>query len=140
MPQYSSKQYGWNDISVNILGRTVKGLVSIEYGIKAEKKYVYGKGSNPLSIQSGNKEYSGEIELLQSEFEGVLGAVKAVDKDFDLTDIAFDIVWSFAVNTKIQTRIIKGVEIEDYSNSMKQGDVSMPVKLKFKCLGVQEVA
>jgi hypothetical protein len=136
----NSKQYEWNDISVNILGRNVKGLLGLEYNIKTEKKPLYGRGNKPLSIQSGNKSYDGQITLLKSEFDAMLDAVKAVDRNNDLTDISFDIVWCFARGTTIHTSIILGVEIEDYGNAMKQGDSMMEIKLKFKALDVQEKA
>ena len=136
----NSRQYEWNDISVNILGRNVKGLLGVEYAVKTDKKYVYGRGNKPLSLQSGNKSVDGQITLLKSEFDALIDAVKAVDRNNDLTDISFDIVWCFAHGTAIRTVIILGVEIEDYSNAMKQGDAMMEIKLKFKALDVQEKA
>jgi hypothetical protein len=138
--QYSSKQYEWNDISVNVLGRTIKGLRAIKYTIKQDKKVIYGRGNKPLAIQSGNKSFEGEVEMLQSEVDGLVAVAKSKNPNAHLTDINFDIVWSFANGNDIQTRVIEGVEVTEYDNSIKQGDIEMPVVLKFIALDVLEVA
>ena len=65
MPAFSTKQYAFADIRVVLLGRDVVGLQGISYSVKVDKEAVYGRGSDPLSIQSGNKEYKGTIMLLQ---------------------------------------------------------------------------
>lgn len=140
MPTFNSKEYGFSNVAVNILGRTVRGLLGVKYSIKTDKSFLHGRGSAPLSIQSGNKTYEGELQLTQSEIEAMVLVVKAVDPANDLTDIAFDIVVSYGEGTRVVTDIVLGAEISEYEKGMKQGDKNMEVSLKFMALGINEGA
>lgn len=138
MPTFNSKEYSYSNVSVNILGRTVRGLLGVKYAIKADKSYLHGRGANPLSIQSGNKTYEGEIILTQSEVEAMVLATKAADPTNDLTDVAFDIVVSYGEGTRVTTDVILGAEISEYEKGMKQGDKHMEVSLKFMAIGINQ--
>ena len=66
---FDSREYEWADLTFVLGGKDITGFRAIKYGEKQDKDLVYGKGNKPLKIQKGNKSYSGEITLLQSEFE-----------------------------------------------------------------------
>lgn len=132
----SSKQFSWNDISVVILGKTIVGLLEIEYKLKQEKEYAYGRGSDPHSIQSGNKSVKGKFVMLQSDFDEFEATVKAVDPTLDITDVAFDAVWSFEKSDKVLTEIIQGIELEIKKRTFKQGDKFGKIELPFMALKV----
>lgn len=60
---FNSKEYEWSDVTV-ILGRKpLTGIKGISYTVEKEKELLYGKGNEPISIQSGNKSYSGSLKL-----------------------------------------------------------------------------
>lgn len=136
---FNSNQYAWSDIKVIILGREVTGIQGVEYTPSTEKEYVYGRGSNPLGIQSGNKAVKGSIKLLQSEVTALSAAVKAANPLYNLTDVSFDLIVSYGDDT-VTTDIINGVEITDYTKGMSQNDKYMEIELPFMALSVTEGA
>lgn len=137
MPTFSTKQYAWSDVNVMLLGRQVTGIQGLSYKVSQEKEYVYGRGNEPLSIQSGNKSVEGSITLLQSEVIALTKAVKASNPTHNLTDISFDIVVAYGDDT-VTTDIVMGVEFTEYEKSLDQGDANMEIELSFMALYVQE--
>ena len=65
----NTREYEWSDVTVVMAGRNVTGLRGVKYSFKQEKELIYAKGNKPHAIQRGNKDFSGEITLLQSEYE-----------------------------------------------------------------------
>ena len=132
------KIFSWKDINVVILGRTVTGIQNVEYKISQEKEEVMGRGNQPLGIVSGSKKYTGKITLLQYELESLVAAAKLVNPNYNVTDIAFDIVVSYGEGDIAKTDIIQSCEITEYQKGMSTSDKNMVVELPFLALGVQE--
>ena len=130
--------YSWKDISVVILGRTIKGIQNVEYKRATEKDSVYGAGSNPVAIVSGLKSYMGKITLLQYELDAMVAAVKAANPEADLTDVAFDIVVSYESGGIATTDIVQSCELTEYQKGMSTTDKFMSIELPFLALGLQE--
>ena len=137
---FNTKQYAWSDVRVVLLGRELTGIQGISYGVDRDKEAVYGRGSDPLSIQSGNKSYEGKITLLQSELEALEAAVQAVNPAYDLTDVAFDIVVSYGNGATSTTDIVLSAEISKYEKGLEQEDKFMKVDLDFMALGIKRNA
>jgi len=137
---FNTKQYAWSDVRVVLLGRELTGIQGISYGVDRDKEAVYGRGSDPLSIQSGNKSYEGKITLLQSELEALEAAVQAVNPLYDLTDVAFDIVVSYGNGANSTTDIVLSAEISKYEKGLEQEDKFMKVDLDFMALGIKRNA
>ena len=87
---FNSKEYEWADIDVVMGGRSVTGIRGIKYDTKKEKEQIYAKGNKPHAIQSGNYEHSGEITLLQSEYNALRQAAKG-----DILNVSLDIVVAY---------------------------------------------
>lgn len=137
---FTTNQFAWSDVRVVLLGRELVGIQGIKYKVSQEKEPVYGRGIEPLSIQSGNKSYEGSITLLQSELEALEAAVKAVNPSYDLTSVSFDIPVSYGNGTTSVTDIVLGVEINEYEKGMEQSDKQMKIELPFVALGVKRNA
>lgn len=133
-----AKEFSWQSVRVNILGRTILGIKGVSYNRKTEKTALYGRGAKPLALQSGNKQFEGAITLLQSEVNAMVDAVKAANALQDLTDVAFDIVVSYGEGNTAKTDVLIGCEIEEYEKGMEQNDPNMEIELKFKYLDLQE--
>ena len=136
-----TKQYSWSNVQVSYLGNIITGIRGVKYKTSHEKEAVYGRGSSPHSIQSGNKTYEGELKLLQSEIAALNEAAKTAGYA-DLTDFAFDIAIAFvpkqmSETAKIQNKRIVGVEITEFEEGMEQGDKYMEVTLPFVALKIQ---
>jgi hypothetical protein len=129
----------WKDVSIVILGRTIEGVVKVEYDRKTNKEMVFGRGDKPLAIVSGNKEFSGTVTLLQSELQAMVAAVNAVDPTRDLTDVSFDIVVDYDNSNGVATTdLLVGCEITEYQKSLSQGDTHMKIDLPFMFLDLRE--
>lgn len=134
---FQSKQYAWSDVRVVLLGRELVGIQGIKYKSAQEKEFVYGRGNEPLSIQSGNKAYDGTLTILQSELEALDAAVQAVNPNYDLTAVSFDIVVSYGDGTNSTTDIVQSVEITEYEKGLEQADKNMKIELPFMALGIK---
>lgn len=133
----NTREYEWADITVIVAGRNVTGFRALKFGAKQEKEALHAKGNKPHSIQRGNKSYSGEIALLQSEYEALRLAAGG-----DVLDIRFDIVVSYGNPTKGElstTKILQGVEITENEEDWKQGDKFTEKRLPFIYLNQKDV-
>ena len=134
----NTRQYEWSDISIVILGKTISGIVAVEYGTDRKKDYVYGRGNSPLSIQRGQKKHEGELTLLQSEYDELSLLARAVNPKYDITDISFDIAISYGVGAQVVRDIIVSAEFTEAKKGMKSEDTYMEIKLPFMALDVRE--
>lgn len=127
MPDFSTKQYEWNDISVAYGGRVSDGVTAVEYSKKKSKEFLYGRGNKPWGIQSGNYEYEGKIEIWQSELiamERDAPGNEILDLDFDIT-----VAYTPQDNGPSVIKTLKGVQITEHTEGMSQGDSHMKVEL-----------
>lgn len=125
----NSREYEWSDVSVVMAGRQVTGLRGVQYTKKQEKELIYAKGNKPHGIQRGNIDYSGEITLLQSEYE----AIKAASGG-DVLNAQFDMVVSTGNPSRgdvITTDILVNVEITEDNTKWDQNDKFQEKKLPF---------
>ena len=116
----NTREYEWSDVSVTMAGRNITGLRGVKYSSKQEKELLYAKGNKPHTIQRGNKNYSGEITLLQSEYEALKAAAKG-----DVLDITFDMVVAVGNPSKgdvITTEILVNCEITEDNTNWTQND------------------
>lgn len=125
----NTREYEWSDVTVVLAGRNVTGLRGVKYGSKQEKELLYAKGNKPQGIQRGNVDYSGEITLLQSEYEALKVAAGG-----DVLNVSFDIVVCTGNPSEGQatvTDILVGVEITEDNTEWKQNDKFQEKTLPF---------
>lgn len=136
---FNSDQYAWKDLSVVYLGRTITGVQGLKYKKKVEKEYVYGSGNKPRGIQTGNVSVDGTLMLLQSELELLQTAIKAIDVDSDITDIALDIVATYGEGNLAKTDMVVGVNFTEFEKGMNQEDKFMKISLPFVAMDVRTI-
>lgn len=125
----NTHEYEWSDVNVVVAGRVVTGLRGIKYGSKQEKELMYAKGNKPHGIQKGNIDYSGQLTVLQSEYEALKKAGKG-----SVLNISFDIIVAYGNPTNgdaITTDALIGVEITEDNTEWKQGDKFQEKALPF---------
>lgn len=136
----NSKEYEWADVTAVVAGRDITGLRAIKYSPKQDKEAFYGKGNKPISIQSGNKSYEGSITVSQSELTAL--KIAARNQGYgSVFDLSFNIVFMYGNPLKgdaIQTTILKGCEITECEQALKQGDKFMEIELPFIALDAKE--
>lgn len=127
MADFNSKQYEWADVTVAYGGRTINGILGVEYTAKKDKELLYGRGNKPWGIQSGNFSYEGKLELWQSEviaMEGDAPKGEILNLEFDIT-----IAYAPEGSEKIVTKTLKGAQVTEHKEGMSQGDKMMKVEL-----------
>lgn len=134
-----AKQYGWKDVSVVVLGRTIEGITDVKVMRKTTKERQYGRGSQAQYILSGNEEVSGSLTLLQDELDAVNAAVKQVATRLDISKVSFDIVINYENDLgQATTDVVRGAQVEQYEKALSQGDTHMQIELPFIAVGFDE--
>lgn len=126
---FNSREYEWSDVSVVLAGRLVTGIKGIKYNIKQEKEHLYAKGNKPHSIQHGNINYVGDINLVQSEYLALCKACKG-----NILNASVDIVVSYGNPSQgdaITTDVLIGCEFTEDNTEWKQGDKSLEKAIPF---------
>lgn len=130
IPFFDSKDCEWADMTVMIAGATITKIRGIKYKASQEKKLLYAAGTEPISIQSGNRSYEGEIKVLKGALDDMNRAALAAGGD-DILDMQFDIVITYkAKGTRaLQTDTLVSVEVSNFEKGWDQGAQSMEVSL-----------
>lgn len=134
MPKFNSREYEWSDVSVVVAGRMLTGIRGVSYTSSQEKEPLYAKGNTPHAIQRGNKAYSGNIKLLQSELEALELAAGG-----DALDVSFNIVVAYGNPSQgdvVTTDLLKNCEITEIPKNINQNDKFMEIELPIVMLGV----
>ena len=108
-------------------GRMITRLRSVRYKRTKEKELVYGTGNEPVSIQSGNVAYEGEVGMLRSEYETL-----AASGGGSVLDLQTDIVVSYGnPPDAMVTDKLLACQFTEEENSMSQGDKNEEITLPF---------
>ena len=126
----NGREYSWENINVVLPGKNqpVDGIKAIEYTVERDHAEVYGRGSEPVAISSGQKKFSGSMELLQSEVEALQ---ETLPPGKDLTDLApFTVVLSYDPDDggTVKTDRLEYVRIKSINKGGKSGDKELPSK------------
>lgn len=131
----NTEEYAWSDIKVMMLGKIIPGLRSVKYGTKQEKEAIYGTGNKPVAMGRGNKSYTCEVKLLQSELEAIIASGGG-----DPTNIPpFDIVIAYVPvsGLPMKTDVIKHCEFTDVEKASNQGDKFHEITMPVACLDIK---
>lgn len=124
---FDSREYEWNDVRVSIGGRLITRIRMVRYKRSKEKELVYGAGNEPVSIQSGNVSYEGEVSMLRSEYE----TLAAAGGD-SVLDMQVDIVVSYGnPPDPMVTDKLLGCQFTEEENLIGQGDKNEEITLPF---------
>lgn len=135
--EFNSAEYAWKDLEVTILGRVLVRILEIKYKISQEKKHIYGRGTNPVGVQRGNKKPTGEITIGQSELESLHKKIRETVPGGTLNDVDLDINVAYLSTEGIVRDRVVGCSFTDFEKGMKQGDTDMQVKIPFLFLGLE---
>jgi hypothetical protein len=132
---FNSREYEWADITLILGGRDVTGIQAVKYAEKVEREPIYAKGRDAHSIQTGNSAVTGEITMLQSEYEALVVSGKG-----SVMSLALDALVAFGNplngDAIIKDRIV-GIRFTESAKDIKQGDKFMAITLPFVALRIQ---
>lgn len=127
---FNSEEYGFKDIQVVVLGRTIIALRGIRYKIMQEKANVHGAGRKPVARTRGNINYEGEVKILMSELRALLlsqgnpsQGVIAI-KPFDIT-----VAYAPEVGDAVTADVLRYVEFTECEINVNQADQHIEVTL-----------
>ena len=135
MAQFSSEQYAWSDVTIQVGDRVLTGVQSVGYKRSQEKGFVYGKGDKPLSIQRGNYSFEGSIKVLQDELETLINTAPGKDL-MRLRNLTISVGYEKDGGTSVVDNLV-GVEFTEVEKSIEQGKQFMEVELPILFLDVK---
>lgn len=131
----NSREYEWNDISLNIGGRNIIGFRGISCNDEQEQEVLYAKGNHGHSVQRGNVAISGTVTLLQSE----VMALRATNGGSLKNIRNATIVWTYGNPSEgipVRTKTITGVSISADNESWSQNDKYQEIEIPYVALKV----
>lgn len=126
---FNSREYEHADLTLIVMGMDVIGLRASKYKEKIERELLYGKGRYPISIQSGNIAYEGEVTMLQSDYLKLRAAGGG-----SILSLSGDILSSYGNPTMGDAMITdrqEGCRFNEAEMSVKQGDKFMEVTMPY---------
>lgn len=125
-----TKECEWSDLEVFINGVRITKVQSAKYKSAKEKEPLYAAGSDPISIQSGNRVYTGSLRLLKEAVDSLNTAARAAGGK-DLLDIECVVVVNYKAKGArvVQTDTLNGVQFTEYEKGMEQNAKSMPIEM-----------
>lgn len=137
---FNSQEAAWSDVSISLFGAKCSGARGIAYEKKADKEHIFGAGDEPLTIGSGNKEYSGTLTLLKNNYDKLNEAAMSAGYD-DITSVPAQLVfitvsYKSGYNRPKITKVLNGVSFTTSEEGLKQGDKFMEIQLPFLFLGI----
>jgi hypothetical protein len=132
---FNSREYEWADLTLILGGRDVTGIRAVKYAEKIEREALYAKGRDAHSIQSGNSAITGEITMLQSEYEALVVSGKG-----SVMSLSLDAMVAYGNPLNLDAILIDrivGLRFTEISKELKQGDKFMEITLPFVALRVQ---
>ncbi len=130
IPFFDSKDCEWADMTVMFAGSPLTKVRGVKYKAAKEKQLLHSAGDEPISIQSGNRTYEGEIKVLKGAIDDMNRAAITAGGD-DILDMQFDIVITYKPKgtRPLQTDTLVGVEVKDFQKGWDQGAKNMDVTL-----------
>jgi hypothetical protein len=129
---FNTKEQEWSDVGIRIDGAELIKCTGIEYSCKQKQEHLYAAGNKPIGIQSGNREYSGTLTILNSCLDELNTAAIAAGAP-DILGVSFDIVVSYAAATARDEviEVLMGCRVSEAPKNWKQGDMHAECKLPF---------
>lgn len=128
-PLVNGVRHSWSSIRINMLGRTITGVASINYDDTQNMENQYGAGNMVSHRGVGNYEAVANIELYQFEVVGI----QAASLGKRIQQIApFDITVTYLEegSDQLVVDVIRNVQFKKNSRSLNQGDMMSKVPLE----------
>ncbi len=125
---FNSEEYGFNDITLVMLGRPVLTVRRVRYKVTQAKDNIYGRGKLPIARGRGQVSFEGDIAILHSDLRALLTSVGGGDNLLSIKP--FDIIVNYGPLVGLQsTDILKYCEFTEQEIDVKEGDMFTEVPL-----------
>lgn len=130
------KEAEWADMKVAFDGKTITGIRGIFYKKMPDDEPLHCAGRDPVSIQSGNNTYEGNVKILKNELDALNAAARALGFDdiCDVSGLVITIVYLPRGARTLKTDILTGVKLGELPYGWEQGAKYMEHDVPFKFL------
>lgn len=130
---YLGKLTGWNQTTMNLLGRDVVGIEEFEYSDTTKKENAYGAGGMPVGWTEGNYEAKFSLSLYVEEEQAIQRALPPGKRLQDIEP--FDAVSQYAHPETgiIITDIIHNAQFTGRTKTAKNNEGKMIHKHEMLC-------
>ena len=122
---------GWNNITVNILGRDLEGINKVTYEDTQAKENVYGAGAMPIGRSRGNYEPTASIGLLKEEVDALKRSLPRGKRIQDIQP--FDMIVKYEVDGLVMVDIVRNCEFKNNGVDVSQSDGSISTDFELIC-------
>lgn len=135
MPDFKDyDECSWKEMEIGISGAKVTKIRGVRYSVESDDEPLHAQGDEPISIQSGNKKYTGSFKFLKGALDDLQVAAKAAGAK-DITGIKFAITVAYLADTasgrKLMTDVLSGCKISKWEKAWEQGakymDIDVPI-------------
>ncbi|MCU7615662.1 hypothetical protein NZ698_00510 [Chryseobacterium sp. PBS4-4] len=139
----TSSECAWSHFEVKFLNRVIKGLRGFESKKTKEAEHLYGAGSEPIDITTGNNKYEGNIKVLGFEGDAMNKAAQDAGYD-DLTEVPHELIvitisYKRRLTDKIKTIVTTGVQFTEDGFSMEQNAKMREITLPYIAMSRQMI-
>lgn len=127
---------GWNNITVNMLGRDLAGITSISYSDSVTKENAYGAGKYPVGRTEGNYETEASITLLKEEVDALQQSLAPGMRLSDIPAFDVEVVYETKTGVVLKDRI-KNAEFTGNAIDVSQSDGSIAKELTLICSHIE---
>ncbi|HXU27513.1 MAG TPA: hypothetical protein VN698_09800 [Bacteroidia bacterium] len=118
---------GWNNITLNVLGRDVEGITEISYTDEVEMNNEYGQGKYPQGQSIGNYKAESYVSLFSEELRSI---VAALPQGVRIQDIPpFPITVNYENNGVFYKDVLNNCRFKSNGREVKQGDGKIVQKI-----------
>lgn len=126
-PLINGRSWGWADINVSLLGRTVYGITAIDYSDKQAITNNYGSGSMPISRGYGQYTAEAKITFEAKELDRIAAAIPG-GRLQDIPPFPITVAYVNADNIAV-THKLMNCQFATNKRTAKTGDDSIAVEL-----------
>lgn len=129
---FDTKECEWSDLDIFLNGTKITKVRALKYKKTREQEHLFAAGADPISIQKGNKTYTGELRVLKGALDDMNRASKAAGGE-DITDVTWTIGASYKEkgNRLVQFDTLQGVEFGEFEKGMEQNAKFSEITLPF---------
>jgi len=125
---------------MKFMGRTIHGITAWQFTKTKEKTAVYGAGSEPIDIASGNTSYEGSITIMGYELDKLNKAAQEAGYD-DILEIPHELL-SLTISMKkhvtsaVTVIAVRGIAFTSIPHAFNQADKTRSYQLPCVCMSV----
>lgn len=114
------KIIGWNNLTIQMLGRDIEGVTEIEYDDEREMENEYGAGGYPVGQSEANYKAKASITLYSEEIVSLQASLPPTTRIQDIP--AFSITCVYELNAIRVRDIVQNCRIRTVGKAVKNGE------------------